>query len=149
MHIFIASDHAGVFLKKFLVESLKDIDINDVGPFDMNPCDYPELADKFVNELLSSKYEKKYGILICGTGIGMSIAANRYDGIRAALCLNREMAVMARRHNNANVIVFGEKYIDANTALECVRDFQKTEFDGGRHEARLRLIDDLTKGRRK
>ncbi|GHU12459.1 ribose 5-phosphate isomerase B [Alphaproteobacteria bacterium] len=147
MHLFIASDHAGFSLKQFLIEHLEDV--NDIGPFDANPCDYPVFADKLVNELLSSKCEKRYGILICGTGIGMSIAANRYDGIRAALCFSREMAVMARRHNDANVIVFGEKNIGTDVALECVRDFLKTEFDGGRHEARLRLMDDLAEGRRK
>ncbi|MDR3179510.1 MAG: ribose 5-phosphate isomerase B [Holosporaceae bacterium] len=145
MPIFIASDHAGFGLKEFLVAHL-DTAMTNLGTDGPDSCDYPIFAHKLVQHLLSCNSQDARGILICGTGIGMSMVANRYDGIRAALCFNEEMAVLARRHNNANVIVFGARIIDDGSALECVRNFLTAKFDGGRHENRLRLVNDLIKG---
>ncbi|MDR2682041.1 MAG: ribose 5-phosphate isomerase B [Holosporaceae bacterium] len=146
MSVFIASDHAGFGLKKFLMEQLNAA-ITDLGTDNPISCDYPIFAHKLVQHLLSCNPDESRGILICGTGIGMSMVANRYDGIRAALCFHEEMAEMARRHNNANVIVFGARNTDNDVALECVRIFLNTEFDGGRHENRLHLMNELTKRR--
>ncbi len=144
--IFIASDHAGFLLKQYLVEKLQHENIIDLGTKNIESCDYPIFTQKLVHQILSSSQNKYYGILICGTGIGMSIAANRNTGIRAALCFNEKMAEMSRKHNNANVIIFGANIIDKETALECVQIFFKTEFEYGRHEGRLHLIDKQIKG---
>ncbi|MDR2794515.1 MAG: ribose 5-phosphate isomerase B [Holosporaceae bacterium] len=146
MSIFIASDHAGFGLKKFLIAQLETA-VTNLGTDSPDSCDYPIFAHKLVQHLLSCNPEEARGILICGTGIGMSMVANRYDCVRAALCFNEEMAVMARKHNNANVIVLGARIVDHDTALKCVRSFLITKFDGGRHESRLHLIDDLIKRR--
>ena len=147
MRLFIASDHAGFQLKSELIrqKSLKysdcnDIDLIDLGTTGNESCDYPVFANKLVENLINAS-ETDRGILICGTGIGMSIAANRYPKIRAALCFNEEMAIMSRKHNNANVIVFGARIITYETAICCVEAFLHTDFDGGRHARRLTLID--------
>lgn len=140
--IFIASDHAGFLLKQYLIEKLQSENIIDLGTKNIESCDYPILAQKLVHQILSSYQNEYYGILICGTGIGMSISANRKKGIRAALCFNKKMAEMSRKHNNANIIVFGANIINTKTALECVQIFLKTEFEYGRHEHRLYLIDE-------
>ena len=137
MSVYIASDHAGFHLKRYLIDNL-DIH-NDLGTDSSESCDYPVYAKKLVTAVLQSS--DNFGILICGSGIGMSIAANRYAGIRAALCLNEEMATLARQHNNANVIVFGERMISPETALNCARRFLSTSFDGGRHLRRIKLLD--------
>ena len=149
MKIFIASDHAGFELKERLIEHIKKNISNtnsiiDLGTNNTSSCDYPIFANKLVQHLLenpSDSNNKNRGILICGTGIGMSIAANRTPGIRAALCFNKEMAIMSRKHNNSNVIVFGARIITYETAICCVEAFLHTDFDGGRHARRLTLID--------
>ena len=134
MSTFIASDHAGFLLKQFLKTKFN---LLDLGTTNEEPCDYPLFAKKLTSRLT----ENDKGILICGTGIGMSIAANRFKHVRAALCFNEEMAVLARQHHNANVIVFGAKIISQETALVCTEKFLYTDFEGGRHERRLQLID--------
>ena len=158
MKILIASDHAGFLLKKFLVENLKnDHEVYDLGTDSENACDYPIFANKLKHLLIpiERSSEKPYdqnrtfGVLICGSGIGMSIAANRYPEIRAALCFNEKMSKMARRHNNANVIVLGSKIIDNATAIECVNRFIMTDFEGGRHTNRLHLVNELAFGEKK
>lgn len=144
MKIFIASDHAGFELKEKLVQSLigiSDYDLIDLGADSTESCDYPVFANKLVQKLLEKPFNNNRGILICGTGIGMSIAANRTPGIRAALCFNEEMAIMSRKHNNANVLVLGARIIAYEEAVHCVSAFLKTDFDGGRHARRLALID--------
>lgn len=140
MSVYIASDHAGLNLKRCLIDHLEIH--NDLGTYSPESCDYPVYAKKLVTAVLQSS--DNFGILICGSGIGMSIAANRYVGIRAALCLNEKMAVLARQHNNANVIVFGERMISPETALNCAHRFLSTSFNGGRHLRRIKLLDQQT-----
>ncbi len=134
MGIFIASDHAGFKLKEYLK---KYFDLSDLGTYDEESCDYPVFAKKLVGQMK----EGDKGILICGTGIGMSIVVNRYKNIRAALCFNEEMTVLARQHNNANVLVLGARIISTEIAKTCVEKFLSTDFEGGRHQHRVELID--------
>ena len=138
--IYIASDHAGFNLKKYLVENMDTC--NDLGTYSPESCDYPVYAKKLVTQVL--QHPDSFGVLICGSGVGMSIAANRYVGIRAALCLNEEMAALSRQHNNANVIVLGARMISPETALNCCRVFFSTSFEGGRHLRRISLIDQIS-----
>jgi ribose 5-phosphate isomerase B len=129
-------------MKQWLIEkSMNQLDLNliDLGANSPESCHYPIFAKKLSNNMLQA--EGAYGILICSTGIGMAIAANRHKWIRAALCFNEKMAELSRRHNDANVIVFGASVIDSKTALSCLRAFLDTPFDGGRHRERLELID--------
>lgn len=134
MSIFIASDHAGFELKEYLQTQFN---LLDLGTYSTESCDYPVFAKKLVVRL---KNDDK-GILICGTGIGMSIAANRFRNIRAALCFNEEMATLARQHNDANVLVLGARIIPPETAKNCVEKFLATDFEGGRHQRRLESMD--------
>ena len=138
MNTFIASDHAGFKLKEFLKSKFN---VLDLGTRNEESCDYPIFARK----LTSRMKPDDRGILICGSGIGMSIVANRDENIRAALCFNEEMAELARRHNDANVIVFGGRIISDQVAWACVEKFLSTEFEGGRHKTRVDLINDLKK----
>jgi ribose 5-phosphate isomerase B len=138
--IVIACDHAGVELKKILLKHLHELGyiVDDLGVKDDTPVDYPEYSDALTKEIIENRAE--VGILICASGIGMSIAANRKKEIRAALVFNESMALSARKHNNANVIVYGSKIIDNSTAINCVELFLTTEFEGGRHERRISKI---------
>ncbi len=138
--LFIASDHAGFFLKEFLLQELSTLGfkIADLGCDSAEKSiDYPDIAEKMVSEI---KSDSDFGILICGSGVGISIAANRHKKIRAALCFNKEIASLARAHNNANVICFGARFIDKTEALNSVKTFFTTKFEGGRHEARVAKI---------
>lgn len=142
MDIFIASDHAGFNLKAEIIDYLKqqaEIKLTDRGTYSKESCDYPNFSLKVVNDVL--RFKDAYGILICGTGIGMSIAANRYKKIRAALCVTEEMASLARRHNNANILVLGARIITKENALKFTDIFLNTRFEGARHARRLDLID--------
>ena len=134
--ILIASDHAGYKLKKILIEELEgEIKFEDLGPFSENSVDYPDYAKK-----LSKKIDLKndlVGVLICGSGIGMSIVANRFKNVRAALCMNNKMSILARQHNNANILVLGSRLISEQEAIKCLLVFLKTNYEGGRHQARL------------
>lgn len=142
MNIIIGSDHAGFDLKEacraFLEESGAHA-LKDVGAFSRESCDYPEIAHKVARAVAKKKYDR--GILVCGTGIGMSIVANRYKGVRAALCLEPYSARMSRLHNNANVLALGARVSGVGIALEILEFFLNTEFEGGRHEKRIDLID--------
>ena len=138
--IVLASDHAGFELKeeikKFLIKKRKKI--VDIGTKNTNSVDYPDYA-----HLLSKKMRKgknQFGILICGSGTGMSMAANKHKNIRAALCYNIKSTKLSRLHNNANVMTIGSRFIKKNAALKCVSIFLKTNFDGGRHSRRVRKI---------
>lgn len=144
MKIVIASDHAGFFLKEKIKDFLvsEAYQVEDVGTHSAVSVDYPEYGFKAIEKLLKGEAER--AILICGTGIGMSIIANRFPRIRAALCHEPFSAQMARRHNNANVLVLGGRLIGDGMAVEIVKVFLDTEFDGGRHERRLNLIDELS-----
>ena len=134
--ILIASDHAGYRLKKILIQELHgEIKFDDLGPFSEDSVDYPDYAIK-----LSKKIDLKkdlLGVLICGSGIGMSMVANRFKNVRAALCMNNKMSMLARQHNNANILVLGSRLISEQEAIKCLLVFLKTNYEGGRHQARL------------
>ena len=137
--VFLASDHAGFELKNELKEAIKGLgyEVVDLGTNDKNSVDYPDYA-----HLLASKLEPNcYGVLVCGTGIGISIAANRHENVRCALCHDEFTARLAREHNDANAIAFGARVIGAGVAISAVEAFLKTEFAGGRHERRVKKIE--------
>ena len=142
MEIIIGSDHGGFDLKqacKILLEDLSDNGVTDAGVFSRDSSDYPIVAHKVAQAVARGEYGR--GILICGTGLGMSIVANRYKGVRAALCHNLYVARMSRLHNDANILVMGGRVIGVALALEMVELFLKTPFEGGRHQLRLNQID--------
>ena len=134
--ILIASDHAGYNLKKILIQELQgEIKFDDLGPFSEDSVDYPDYAIK-----LSKKIDFKkdlLGVLICGSGIGMSMVANRFKNVRAALCMNNKMSMLARQHNHANILVLGSRLSSEQEAIKCLLVFLKTNYEGGRHQARL------------
>ncbi|KAA3609823.1 MAG: ribose 5-phosphate isomerase B [Calditrichaeota bacterium] len=144
MKVVIGADHAGYVLKENIKTYLnaKDIAFTDIGTFKEESVDYPEFAYKVGNAIL--KEEADMGILICGTGIGMSISANKIKGIRAALVHNKETAELSRLHNNANVLCIGSRQTEKDTALELLDAWLNTSFEGGRHEKRIDLINKLT-----
>ncbi|BEK14007.1 ribose 5-phosphate isomerase B [Campylobacter lari] len=137
--IYIASDHAGFILKQEIINFLQEKNINfeDLGPFSNDRCDYPDYA-----HLLSSKInETSFGILVCGSGIGMSIAANRHTNIRCALCNEPLSAKLSREHNDANVLALGSRLTGIDMAFEIINNFINTSFSGGRHCARISKIE--------
>jgi ribose 5-phosphate isomerase B len=138
--IFIAADHAGFILKNQLIDFLKSKSfiVNDLGTNSKESVDYPLYAHMLSKEILENKAR---GILICGSGIGMDISANRHRGIRAALCHNTEIAQLSRKHNNSNVLVLGARFCNEALAKEILESWLNTEFDGGRHERRVELIE--------
>lgn len=141
--IAIASDHAGVQLKAALVDWLRDdgFALRDLGPTTRQSVDYPDFAQRVAHSVATGK--AKQGILICGSGIGMSIAANKFDGIRAVVAANDLQARLSRQHNNANVLCLGERLTGIDMARACVRAFLKTPFepgDDGRHQRRVQKI---------
>ncbi len=139
--IAIASDHAGVALKEALKDQLMALGFlpEDLGAHSKDSVDYPDYAEKLCKLILSKKATR--GVLVCGSGIGMSIAANRHKGIRAALCRSVVDAELSRQHNNANVLCLGERSTDVDTAKEILKRFLDTPFEGGRHEARVSKMD--------
>ncbi len=138
--ICIASDHAGYLLKEqikdFLIE--KGISIIDLGPQNNNSVDYPDYAKKVSNRVKSKKSDA--GILVCGSGTGMAITANKIRGIRAAVCYNSKSTRLSRQHNDANIIALGSRLTKKINAIKMVMIFLKTEFEGGRHLRRVRKI---------
>ena len=143
LKIALGADHAGYEYKDKLISYLTENGYSCVvcGTNGPESVDYPVYASK-VCELVRSK-ECDFGILVCGTGIGMSIAANKHRGIRAALCNEPESTAMTRHHNNSNVLCLGARMIPFETALELTNVFISTEFDGGRHERRIEMLDKL------
>ena len=141
MKIGIGSDHGGFLLKEQVKEYLVSLeyDVLDCGCFSQESCDYPLFAKEVAENVASKKLD--YGILICTTGIGMSITANRYPGVRAALVSNEDMCKMTRMHNDANILVMGAKYTTFEDAKRYIDVFFNTEFEGGRHERRVNLIE--------
>ncbi len=142
MEVVIGSDHAGFDLKercKSYLEDMNGINVTDMGVFSKAAADYPKIAHMLAGAVAEGKYGR--GILICGSGVGMSIVANRYRGVRAALCHNLYSAQMSRLHNDANILVMGERVIGWGLALAMVDVFLKTPFEGGRHQIRLEQID--------
>ena len=137
--IFIASDHAGYRLKNSIFSKLKKIQkIVDLGPYNKDSVDYPDFAKKLSKKVASNK--GSFGILICGSGMGMAIAANKNKNIRAALCYSKKNTKLSRLHNNANIITLGERLIDKNKAISLIKIFLSTKFEGGRHLRRVKKI---------
>ena len=143
-NIAIASDHAGFPLKQSLAEYMKDLglQVEDLGTGSDESVDYPDFALRLVNYM--SEHEDATGVLICGSGIGMSIAANRFSFIRAALVRNTEEAVLCRQHNDANVLVLGGRITGEDDARHILNAFLNTEFSGGRHTARVEKLSALS-----
>ncbi len=139
-NIFISSDHGGYELKEKIIHFLNDnkLNVSNLGTNSNESVDYPDFCKKLVNELRKNK--DAFGVLICGTGIGMSIAANRYKHIRAALCTDDEMALLSRKHNDANVLILGGRTTSFKSAKKMINIFLKTSFDSGRHTLRLKKI---------
>ena len=137
--IFIASDHAGYNLKQGIIKKYsRSQKITDLGPFSKNSVDYPDFAKKLSKKVASNK--GSFGILICGSGMGMAIAANKSRNIRAALCYSIKNTKLSRLHNNANIITLGERLISKNKAFGLIKIFLRTKFEGGRHLRRVKKI---------
>ncbi len=138
--IAIGSDHGGINLKEILKNYLieRGLEVKDFGTYTAESCDYPDIAKAVAEGVLSGECEK--GILVCGTGIGMSIAANKVDGIRAAHVTDTYSAGMAKEHNNANIICLGERITGCDLAVEIVKSYIDAEFGGGRHQNRVDKI---------
>lgn len=141
MKFYIGTDHAGIELKNWTVELLqsKGYEIEDFGPFTTDRVDYPDYAHKVATAVLEN--EGTQGILICGSGIGMSMAANRHAGIRAALCHDAYTATVARGHNDANILCFGERIVGKGVAESIIDAWIAGSFDGGRHCGRVEKIE--------
>ena len=143
MNIIIGSDHAGYDLKEVCKSHLLqsgEHQVKDVGVFSRDSSDYPRIAKEVAVAIGRGEYDR--GVLMCGTGIGMSVTANRFKGVRAALCSDVYSAKMSRLHNDANVLAMGGRVVGPGLAVEILGVFLKTEFEGGRHKKRLDLIDD-------
>lgn len=138
--IIIGSDHRGLELKEILKSHLKKkgIPVKDIGAYTSGSCDYPKFAYAVAKAVSSGEYER--GILVCYTGIGNSIVANRFKGVRAALCYNMKAARLSRQHNDSNVLVLGSAFIRPDLAKRIVSAWFATEFEGGRHRRRLNQI---------
>jgi len=143
MKVAIGSDHGGLDLKETVISVLKELNLEyeDLGAYDRGSCDYPDFAEKVAGAINSGACQQ--GILICGTGIGMSIAANKIPGIRAALCNEVFSAKMARAHNNANIMCLGARVVGPGVAQEIVKAYFTGEFEGGRHALRVEKINRL------
>ena len=140
MSIAIGSDHAGYPLKSKLVEFLQhnNIEYKDMGTFNEDQVDYPDFAFKVAKAVSSG--DSKLGVVVCGTGLGVSIMANKVRGVRAALCCSEYMAQMARAHNNANVLSIPARFVSLQQALGFIEIFLNTKFEGGRHQTRVEKI---------
>ena len=138
--IFISSDHAGFKLKEEIKSHLskKKISFKDIGPFNDDRVDYPDYAHKVARKVKTNK--NNLGILVCGSGMGMNIAANRHKNIRAAQCFNLKSTKLSRLHNDANIITLGSRLLNKKLALNCVNTFLNTKFEGGRHIKRIKKI---------
>ena len=137
--IIIGSDHGGYNLKKEIITYLtsQGYELQDVGCYSIDSCDYPVIAKDVAQKVLETKQK---GILICGTGIGVSIVANRFEGIRASHCTDTYTARMTRMHNDSNILCLGERITGVGLALDIVDVWLKTEFEGGRHQKRIDMI---------
>lgn len=143
MKYYIGADHAGIEIKAFVKELFEKLDheVEDLGPYSTDRVDYPDFAAKVCESVLSDTQSK--GILICGSGLGMSMAANKFDGIRAALCHNEYSAMMARQHNDANILCLGERVSGYGMVEAIVNSWDSNEFEGGRHAGRVEKINKL------
>ncbi|HNY40560.1 MAG TPA: ribose 5-phosphate isomerase B [Bryobacteraceae bacterium] len=147
MRIAIGSDHAGFALKEQLRDRLESagFEVADLGTNSPESTDYPDYAAAVAHQVVAGKAER--GVLVCYTGVGMSIAANKVHGIRAALCMNPDQARLTRAHNNSNVLTLGAKYTPYELAGEIVDTFLTTEFEGGRHARRVGKITSIEEGK--
>ena len=138
--IFISSDHAGFKLKEEIKSHLlkKKLFFQDLGPFNDDRVDYPDYAHKVARKVKANK--SNVGILVCGSGMGMNIAANRHKSIRAAQCFNLKSTKLSRLHNDANIITLGSRLLTKKLAINCVNTFLNTKFEGGRHSKRIKKI---------
>ena len=145
--IALGCDHGGFALMREVIRYLDEHDLpyKDFGTYTEDSCDYPAIAEPVARAVAAGEFEK--GILICGTGIGMSIAANKISGIRAALCTDTFSAEMTRRHNDANILALGARVTGTGLALYILDTFLKTPFDGGRHARRVEMLSALDKCR--
>ena len=151
--IIIASDHGGLQLKQdilnFLEKEYTSYTINDVGVYNKDSVDYPDICYNLISKYNSIKSKESnnqqdiFCIVICGTGIGVSISCNKYKNIRCALCHNKYTAEMAKKHNNANVIAMGGRILNIETAIDIINTFINTQYEGGRHQRRLDKIEKL------
>lgn len=140
MKIIIASDHAGYQLKENIIKHFSnDFEWENLGTYSSESVDYPDYAHPLAEKIASG--ENKYGILICGTGNGIGMTANKHAGVRAALCWNVEIAALARQHNDANVLVLPARFITDEDAFNVVKTFFSTDFEGGRHQRRVEKIN--------
>lgn len=141
MQLAIGSDHAGFHLKAEFMEELQrqGYAVEDLGTFSTESCDYPDSARAVAQGVADGRY--RLGILICGTGIGMSMAANKVPGVRAALCAEPFSAAMARAHNDANVLCLGARVVGPGLALQVLQAFLDGEFEGGRHQRRVDKLE--------
>ena len=146
MKFYIATDHAGYALKEFTKDYVLSLghEIIDLGPDSADRVDYPDFAKKCANQVIED--EGSFGILICGTGIGISIAANKVTGIRAALCHDAYTATATRAHNDANILCFGERVVGKGVIESMIDAFCNTEFEGGRHAGRVGKIEGCSLG---
>ena len=142
MRISIGSDHGGFILKEEVIKHLNSLEyeVTDCGTYSLDSSDYPIYAKKVANDVKNDNAD--FGILICTTGIGMSITANKVKGVRAALISNLDAAHLTRKHNNSNVICLGAKYTSVNDAIAFIDAFLNEKFEGGRHERRVNLIEE-------
>ena len=143
MKIALGSDHAGFCLKEVLKSYLqeKGFDVKDFGTYSEERADYADFAHPVANGVESGEFE--YGVIMCGSGNGINMAANKHRGIRAALCWNAQVAELARQHNDANVLTLPARFISEEEAKKCVDLFLSTAFEGGRHTDRVRKISDF------
>lgn len=140
MKIAIGGDHAGFDLKVKVIEKLKKEghQVKDFGPFNTESCDYPDYVHPLAQAVESGEFT--YGVVICGSGNGVNMVANKYEGIRSGLCWEPGLAEMTRLHNDANILAIPARYISENTGFNIVETFLKTEFEGGRHQRRVDKI---------
>lgn len=140
--IVIGCDHAGLDLKNKLIAFLNEIgyEVKDIGTYTKDSCHYPQIAKNLVMEILNKNFEQ--GILVCGTGIGMSMMANRFNGVRAAVVSDTCSAKMSKSHNNSNVLCLGERILGEELAKDIVKIWLETEFVGGRHSQRIAMFDE-------
>jgi ribose 5-phosphate isomerase B len=141
MKISIGSDHRGFILKQKIIENFPSVEWSDVGVSSDDRTDYPIYAKKVCSEILNGKAD--LGILLCGSGVGMAIAANRHRGIYAANCWSKEVAALARQHDGINVLVLPADFVDLPKALEIIKSWLGSEFKGGRYQERLEMIDPI------
>ncbi len=143
--LIVGSDHAAFAMKAFVINLLtkKGIEVVDAGPLVEESVDYPEYGAKVAKAVASGEFEA--GVLLCGSGIGISIAANRFNGVRAALCQTEEYAQLSREHNNSNIVVLGGRTTSEELVEKIVDTWLNTEFEGGRHQRRIDQLDTVVK----